>query len=103
MFEIPNPAVENCIVTFRATMKTNELADRAYLEMWCRIAPHGEAFSKGFHHAVKGTNGWATYETPFFLQKGIRYFVLTGFNKSINKICSYCHFRVLTIAYFTQI
>ncbi|MEQ8209962.1 MAG: protein kinase [Lacipirellulaceae bacterium] len=71
LFEINKPEnVENCVVTFRAKMKTKDLEGKAYLEMWVRVPPNPEAFSKGFHHAVSGTNDWATYETPFFLKKG---------------------------------
>ena len=72
LFEIENLAVENCIVAYRAKMKTENLSKRAYLEMWCRVEGWAESFSKGFHHAVSGTNGWAAYETPFFLRKGER-------------------------------
>lgn len=61
--------LENCVVTYRAKMNTKDATGKVYLEMWCRVPPHPPAFSKGFHHAVTGTNGWATYETPFFLKK----------------------------------
>jgi hypothetical protein len=72
LFEAPDPGVENCIVTYRAQMKTEHLQKGAYLEMWCRFPGRGEFFSKGFHHRVKGTNDWASYETPFYLKKGQR-------------------------------
>lgn len=62
--------LENCVVTYRAKLNTKDATGKVYLEMWCRVPPHPPAFSKGFHHAVTGTNGWATYETPFFLKKG---------------------------------
>ena len=29
-----------------------------------------EFFSKGFHHALTGTNEWASYEIPFYLKRG---------------------------------
>lgn len=69
-FELPGPGLEQCILTYRAKLKTEDLQGRAYLEMWCNLPGRGEFFSKGFHHAVKGTNNWAVCETPFYLKKG---------------------------------
>lgn len=68
LFEVQDPDVECCMLTYRASMKTEELTKRAYLEMWCRFPGRGEFFSKGFDHAVKGTNDWASYQTPFYLK-----------------------------------
>ena len=69
LFEIPNPQVEHCILTFRAKMKATNTEKRAYLEMWCRIPNKGEFFSKGFNNTVSGTTEWASYEIPFFLRR----------------------------------
>ncbi len=70
LFEVQNPEVEQCLVTYRAKMKTEGLQGRAFLEMWCRLPGRGEFFSKGFHQAVKGSTNWASYEIPFYLKKG---------------------------------
>jgi len=70
LFEVPLSGIEQCRVIYRAKLKTEKVQGRAYLEMWCRLPGRGEFFSKGFHHAVKGTNDWATYETPFYLKRG---------------------------------
>jgi hypothetical protein len=72
LFELPNPQAEQCLLTYRATMKTDGLTGRAFLEMWCRLPGRGEFFSKGLNQAVKGTTGWASYEIPFYLKKGQR-------------------------------
>ena len=72
LFEVPQPGIELCMVTYRAQMKTANVQVGTYLEMWCRFPGQGEFFSKGLHHAVKGTTGWASYETPFYLMKGQR-------------------------------
>lgn len=69
LFEVPNPGIEQCMLTYRAQMKTQNMQDRAYLEMWCRLPGRGEFFSKGLHQAVKGTTDWASYEIPFYLKK----------------------------------
>ena len=69
LFELFNPNVEQCMITYRAKLKTENLTGRAYLEMWCRLTGRGEFFSKGLNNAVKGTNDWASHETAFYLKK----------------------------------
>jgi hypothetical protein len=70
LFEVENPGVEQCMVTYRAKLKTENLTEQAYLEMWCRFPGKGEFFSRGLAHTVTGSNDWASYETPFLLKKG---------------------------------
>lgn len=71
-FEVTDPAIEQCMLTYRARVKAANVKGRVYLEMWCRLPGHGEFFSKGFHQAVKGTTDWASYDIPFYLKKGQR-------------------------------
>lgn len=70
LFEVQDPGVEQCMLTYRAQLKTEGVERKAYLEMWCRLPGRGEFFSKGLHNAVKGTNDWASYEIPFYLKRG---------------------------------
>jgi hypothetical protein len=72
LFEVADPGVEQCLLAYRAQLRSQDLQARAYLEMWCSFATRGEFFSKGFHDAVTGTNGWASHEIPFFLKRGQR-------------------------------
>lgn len=72
LFEVPNPGVEQCVLTYRARMKTANMQGGVYLEMWCRFPGRGEFFSRGLQHKVTGTTDWASYETPFYLKKGQR-------------------------------
>ena len=72
LFEVAEPGVDDCTLFYRAMLKTENLAGRAYLEMWCRMPSGGEYFSKGLMNPVSGTTDWATCETPFFLKKGER-------------------------------
>ena len=72
LFEIADPGVETCMLTYRAQLKTKDVQGSAYLEMWCRLPGRGEFFSKGLHNSVKGTNEWASYEVPFYLKRGQR-------------------------------
>lgn len=70
LFEVQEPQAEQCLISYRAKMKTDNLAGRAFLEMRCRFPGRGEFFSKGLNQAVKGTTDWASYEIPFYLKKG---------------------------------
>jgi hypothetical protein len=69
VFEVENPAVEQCLLTYRAELKAEDLRGRAFLEMWCRLPGRGEFFSKGYQQAVSGTVDWAHYEIPFYLKR----------------------------------
>jgi len=70
LFELEDPEAQQCLITYRARIKSDGLAGRAFLEMWCRFPGRGEFFSKGFHQSVSGTTEWASYEIPFYLKKG---------------------------------
>ena len=70
LFEVPDPGVDQCMVIYRAKLKTEGLTEPAYLEMWCRFSGRGEFFSRALDNTVTGSNDWASYETPFFLKKG---------------------------------
>ena len=72
LFELQEPQVEQCLITYRAKLKTDSLAGRAFLEMWCRLPGRGEFFSKGLNQVAQGTTDWASYEIPFYLKKGQR-------------------------------
>ncbi len=69
LFEIGISEIENCILNYRAQLKSENVRGKSYLEMWCRI-PAGEFFSKGFHNALRGTNDWSSHEIPFYLKRG---------------------------------
>lgn len=68
LFEVHEPKVDNCVLTYRSELKTEEASGRVFLEMWCRFPGRGEFFSKGFDQAVKGTNDWSYHEIPFYLK-----------------------------------
>jgi hypothetical protein len=72
LFEVSEPGVEQCMLTYRAQLKAADVEGGGYLEMWCRLPGRGEFFSKGLHNKVQGTTDWASYEIPFFLKKGQR-------------------------------
>ncbi len=72
LFELEEPGLEHCLLTYRARLRAEGLRGRAYLEMWCRLPGRGEFFSRGFHQALTGTTGWTSCEVPFWLKKGQR-------------------------------
>lgn len=72
LFEVAAPDAEQCLLTYRATMKSQDLTGRAFLEMWCRFPGRGEFFSRGLNQALQGTTGWTSFEIPFRLKKGQR-------------------------------
>jgi predicted Ser/Thr protein kinase len=68
LFEVTDPNIEQCILTYHAKLKSERLAGRAYLEMWCHFPGLGDSFSRGLDNVIAGSNDWASYETPFFLK-----------------------------------
>ncbi len=70
LYEVANPGVERCTVSYKARLKSEGLAGRAYLEMWCHFPGLGEAFSRGLDNPISGSTDWATCQTPFFLKAG---------------------------------
>lgn len=70
LFEIQIKDIDKCILKYRASLKSENVQGRSFLEMWCRIPGRGEFFSKGFQNALKGTKDWASYEVPFYLKSG---------------------------------
>jgi len=70
LYEISNPGVEQCRLSYRARMRGEAVAKPAYLEMYCRLPGRGEFFSKGLAQPLSGTTDWASYETLFILKAG---------------------------------
>jgi len=63
--------VDQCVVIYRAKLKTEDLAEPAYLEMWCRISGRGEFFSRGpRQHRHRLEIDWAFLRNPFHSEKG---------------------------------
>jgi uncharacterized protein (TIGR03067 family) len=63
------PPLEDCLVTYRAKMKTALTKGKAYLEMWVRSPNGGEFFTRGMMNPLGGTTDWTVVEVPFILQK----------------------------------
>jgi hypothetical protein len=70
LYDVKDPGVQHCIVTYRAEMRAERLEGRAFLEMWCSFPGRGEFFSKGLHQPLSGTSDWSRFEIPFYLKRG---------------------------------
>ncbi|MEM9658203.1 MAG: hypothetical protein AAF961_07570, partial [Planctomycetota bacterium] len=70
MFALNPPVLEDCVLTYRVRMATDNVEGRVFLEMRCRFSDQEAVLSRGFHHAVSGSNDWDVYETPLLLRQG---------------------------------
>ena len=70
LFEVTDVSVDNAILIYQASLQSENLDGRAYLEMWVRIPGKGEFFSRGLDRPVTGNMSWMTVTTPFFLESG---------------------------------
>ena len=69
LFEVEPGDIENGMLSYSASVRSEEVVGQGYLEMWCQFPGQGEFFSKGLNNPVKGSNNWASYEIPFYLKK----------------------------------
>ena len=72
LFEVRGLNVDKARLAYRASVRTEKVKGKVYLEMWLRFQGQGEYFSRGLQNPLTGTNEWSTLETPFFLKKGDR-------------------------------
>jgi hypothetical protein len=70
LYDIELPRLERCILTYRLRLKSQDVVNGVYLEIWCRVVGLGEFFSKGLAQKVRGTTDWSEYEVPFLLKQG---------------------------------
>jgi hypothetical protein len=70
LYEVGDLDIENARLIYRARLRTENVTEKVYLEMWCHFAQAGDFFSRGLASALSGSNSWTTVETPFFLKAG---------------------------------
>ena len=70
--DVPIEAPKLPRLSYRGKLKSENVAGRAYLELWVRVkqdrAERGEFFSRALHSQLSGTSDWSTHEAPFFLE-----------------------------------
>ena len=70
LFEVNDVSIENATLLYQASLQSQNLDGKAYLEMWLRFPGKGEFFSRGLDRPMTGTMSWMTSTIPFFLQAG---------------------------------
>lgn len=69
LFDVALPNIEQCMITYSFSIRTENLKAAVYPQMWCRIPEKGQFFSQGIDRKVSGTNDWLRVEIPFYLEK----------------------------------
>jgi len=62
--------VEDCVLWYEATMKSEGVTGRAYLDMWMTFPDGKSYFSRGLDQVFTGTQDWRRCRIPFFLKMG---------------------------------
>jgi len=70
LFEVADVSIENAVLIYQASLQSEKLDGKAFLEMWVRVPGKGEFFSRSLDRPITGTTSWMTIATPFFLQAG---------------------------------
>jgi hypothetical protein len=70
LFEITDVSIENATLLYQASLQSENLDGKAYLEMWLRFPGKGEFFSRALDRPVTGSMTWITVAAPFFLKPG---------------------------------
>jgi len=70
LFEVTDVSIESATLIYQASLASEKLDGKAFLEMWVRLPGKGEFFSRGLDRPITGTTSWMTVATPFFLQAG---------------------------------
>ncbi|HZQ68982.1 MAG TPA: hypothetical protein VFA68_10735 [Terriglobales bacterium] len=70
LFEVADVSLENAMLIYQASLQSEKLDGKAFLEMWVRIPGKGEFFSRALDRPLTGSMNWMTVATPFFLQAG---------------------------------
>ena len=71
LYAVEQPHIEDCLITFRAELKTAQLAGRASLELAGQFRGEG-SFSKRGYHAYQGDHDWHLCEVSYRLRPGQR-------------------------------
>jgi hypothetical protein len=70
LFQVMDPQVDNCLLTWTAQVKCASVFGNVYLEMWCRLPGEGEFFGRGLDTAIQRSTDWTEMQTHFRLEKG---------------------------------
>ena len=68
LIEVPLPPLEDTVLEYRARLRSEDVANIAYLEMWCVFGEKEAYFSRDLDQPLTGTQTWVRRATPFFLE-----------------------------------
>jgi hypothetical protein len=67
LFEVTDVSIENATLIYQASLASEKLDGRAFLEMWVRLPGRGEFFSRGSDRTITGTTSWTSIHASFSL------------------------------------
>lgn len=70
LFELNDPGVDQCMLTYRANAKAEDIQGRAFLEMQLKLPKMAEHNAQGLDDAVSGSTDWKPMEAPVYLYSG---------------------------------
>lgn len=70
LFEVTGLDLDDAALLYQASLQSEKLDGKAYLELWLRFPGKGEFFSRGLDRPVTGSMSWMTATIPFFLKAG---------------------------------
>ncbi len=70
LYTIALPEIEDCVLMYHADIRSENVKEKAYLEMLCVFGKNQEYFSRALDDALIGTTDWRRSQTPFYLRKG---------------------------------
>jgi hypothetical protein len=58
-------------ISYRAKLRGENLAGRAYLELWVKLTDDSEGTAQALHSQLSGTSEWSTHDATLFVAEGL--------------------------------
>ena len=66
LFEVTDVSIENATLIYQASLQSQKLDGKAFLEMWVRLPGKGEFFSRGLDRPIKRRSDCLSWSCRFF-------------------------------------
>lgn len=70
LFQLKNPAIESCLVTFRAEVCADRPVPDAAVELLCRVPRQRRRVIRSLPHDLRPDEGWHFFEVTLHLERG---------------------------------
>lgn len=70
LFELTDPGVDQCLLTYRAKAKAEDFNGKAFLELQLKLPKMPEHSAQSIDDAVSGSTDWKSMEAPVYLYSG---------------------------------